>query len=426
MYLEIDDFSWGYFILVAIITFVSFFWIFNRSSRKKLYVIPFIIFFFAYSGAGVAWDGCEKEYLWYYSLWIIFFSITLSIVLGRKKEDSIEGRESVTTSFVIRNADFFIYLYILIALVSLAFSGNLSNLISPPPPDLSGVMDQVASGKGEGGLLYYLKHIVFVFYFVSLYKYRNHLFKLFLFMFLPFYITYANTAYMARSTIMAYLIIYFIAIYYYNPHIRKKIRLFLFIGLPFIIIGLSFYTFIRLGRDVDISAGDSIKLLAYQETHFPNHYTLMKNLPFDWSLFKDYWEWLFTLPLPGFLKDPSKDFFFNAIFTERIYGRMRGTAEFSVSLPGVVGEGIFIFGRYFLVLHAIVLGLFVGTTYRIVKSKYEFFMFLYCSIFSASLIARAGTVSGYPMYLKSLLIYEIIVYWVARKNSHRKKITINS
>lgn len=422
MNLEIESFSWEYFLLSVLLTLLPFFWVKKRSLREKLYLIPFVIFFFAYSGMGVAWQGCKKDYLFYYTIWMCIFSFTVCLSMGKKKYASIEGVNSSHTSGIINYANLFIVAYFLIEFFSLASKGKLMNLVSPPSPDLLGVVEE-GSGGG-GGLLYYLKHIIFIFYFVALYKYRNQIVKLFFLLFLPFYIEYAGSAYMARSTVMAYLIIYVIAIYYYNPQIRRKIRIAVFAGLPILLVGLSFYTFIRLGHEIDISPSDAIGLLVYQETSYPTHFTVMEKMPDNTDLLGDYIQWLLTLPLPGFLKDSSKDYFFNAIFTERLYGVYRGQMGFSVSLPGIVNEGIFIFGNWLYVLHAIILGLFVGITYRLVRYKEEFFLFLYVSIFLASLLARAGTVSAYSVYLKDILVYEIIMLYIL--HSRRKKLSSNN
>ena len=213
---------------------------------------------------------------------------------------------------------------------------------------------------------------------------------------------------------MAYLIIYFVAIYFYNPGYRKRIIRILVIGVPLLAILLSFYTFLRRGAEVDVSVIDAIKLLLFQETSYPAHFVEIKKMTDHSDLFNDYIQWLTTLPLPGFLKDTSKDYFFNAIFTERLYGIVRDTQDFYILLPGVVNEGLFIFGTFLYPLHAIILGIFVGCAYRIVSSKDEFFLFLYISVFLSSLTARAGTVSAYPVYLKDLLIYEILIFMLSR------------
>lgn len=419
MNLEIELFSWGYFFLAGLLTVLPFIWVLKRPLREKVYVLPFAVFFFAYSGVGVAWESCRKDYLIFYTIWMFVFSYTVYFTMGKKKYATIEGVPSSQIGRIIKHADFFIIVYFLIELSTLAMKGKLYNLISPPSPDLLGAIED--SSGGGGGLLYYLNHIIFIFYFVSLYKYRYQVVKLFLLIFLPFYINYVGSGYLARSTIMAYLIIYVIAIYYYNPSLRKKIRLAIFVGMPVLLIGLSFYTFIRMGRDINISAGDAISLLAYQETSYPTHFDLIQAHPEGWGLLGDYFQWLTTLPLPGFLKDSSKDYLFNVIFTEKLFGTYRGQMGFSVALPGIVNEGIFIFGNYLYPIHAIILGLFVGFTYRLVNYKEEFFLFLYVSIFLSSLLARAGTVSAYSVYLKDLLVYEIIIFFMLRgsKPKHR-------
>lgn len=416
MNLVVEGFSWEYFFISIFITIIPFLWLLKKSRRVKLYVLPFVVFFYVYSGLGVSWSSCDKSYLLYYFVWLVFFSITIHMTMGRKKICSMDGIFSSSGERLLRYANHIIVIYFILLLLSLAQEGKLFNLLSPQAPDLAGVMDEVSKGEGGGGLLYYAKHISHIFYMVSLYKYRYKIGKLFILMFLPFYISYAESSYVARSTIMAYLIIYCISIYYYNPSIRRKLRLLFVVGMPVLLIGLSFYTFIRMGREIDISAGDAITLLAYQETKYPTHFTAIQKLPESYKLLYDYFNWLLTLPLPGFLKDSSKDYFFNAIFTETISGVYRGQMGFSVALPGIVNEGLFIFGMNLFWLHAVIVGLFVGISYRIVTRKNEFFLFLYLSVFMASLFARAGSVSAYSIYLKSFLMYEIVTLLISSKN----------
>lgn len=418
----VQKFSWFYFVLSFILTIIPFLWVLKRPIREKLYILPFVVFFFIYSGAGVAWEQCEKSYLFYYFIWMSFFSFTLNAIITKGGKLPTEGVISNNHIFIVKRATFFILLYFLIKLLSLASAGKLHNLIAPPSLDIYSAFD--GSGGDEGkGMLYYLENIVFVFYFVSLYKYRNNVGKLFVFLFFPFYIEYANSGYVARSTIMAFLIIYFVAIYFYNPNLRRKIRLSIIIGLPFLVAFLAFYTYLRRGAEVDISTSDAITLLAYQETSYPIHFLQIQKQPENLDLLKDYSQWLITLPFPGFMKDTSKDYFFNAIFTERLYGIIRGTQGFYILLPGIVNEGLFIFGKWLFPLHAIILAFFVGFAYRIVKYREEFLLFLYISYFLASLFARAGTVSTYPAYLKYLLVYEVFIWFVSLfRTSSKSKI----
>lgn len=418
----VQKFSWFYFVLSFILTILPFLWVFKRPIREKLYILPFVVFFFIYSGAGVAWEQCEKIYLIYYFIWMSCFALTLNVIMKKGGKLPTEGVVSKNHNFILKRASIFIFLFFSIKILSLASAGKLHNLISPPTLDIYSALE---GGGDEGkGLLYYLENIVFIFYFVSLYKYRYNVGKLFGLLFFPFYIEYANSGYVARSTIMAYLIIYFVAIYFYNPNLRRKISFSITIGLPFLVAFLAFYTYFRRGAEVDVSTSDAITLLAYQETSYPIHFLQIQKQPENLNLLEDYFQWLTTLPFPGFMKDTSKDYFFNAIFTERLYGIIRGTQGFYILLPGIVNEGLFIFGKWLFPLHAIILAFFVGFAYRIVRYREEFLLFLYISLFLSSLFARAGTVSTYPTYLKYLLIYEVLIWWVSlcRPSSKNKKV----
>lgn len=415
MNLDIESFNWATLFVTVPITAILFLWLKNCTKREIGYVIPFIVFFYMYSGYGYGWQTCGYNYIFFYTIWMGVFSFSLRLImLGNRTKDrrnalySFKGKQC----FIVESS-FFPLFYLFLCFIPLVTEGKLMNLIHLPELDLKEAF-QGGEAQTEGGLLYYLKNLVYPFYIVSLYKYRHTYIKLFLFLFLPFYFAYAETGGMGRSTLMAYLIIYLIVVYIYHPKIRRKLVLSLLIGFPFLIIALTWYTYARLGQAFNLSFGDSLALLTYQETSYTTHFDAIQRNGFKIDLLSDYIQWLITLPLPGFLKDSSKDYFFNAIFTEQLYGLYRGSADFSVSLPGIVNEGIFIFGNYLFILHAFIMALFVGIMYRCLRYKEELFLFLFCSVFLASLSARAGSVSSYSWYLKGLLIYVVVMYFIRK------------
>lgn len=402
----VERYNWWIFPVILFVTCLPFIWLRRRSTRDKIYVIPFILFFFVYSGYGCGWESCDIRYLFYYFVWMLVFGLTLSFFVNDKNKEQLNYNNSQN---ILIKTDFFPLLYILITLLPLLINGKWHNILSPPTPNLT---EAFHGGESSGGhsYFYYLEHLINPFYIVCLYRYKEKPIKLFFFFLFPFYLSYVNSAYLARSTLMAYFLIYLAIIYIYIPKIRKKLILSCVVAFPLLAFGLSWYTYARLGHAFNLSLYDSISLLLYQETSYTTHFTEIQKLGFNSRLLGDYMNWFLTLPFPGFLKDSSRDYFFNAIFTEKLTGVYRGEMGFSVLLPGVVNEGLFIFGNYLFVFHSFLIAFFVGLTYKLLRYKQEMILLLYCSIFIASLIARAGTVSAYPIYMKDMIMYFLAIY----------------
>lgn len=398
------DFNYYLFLLVIIISCISFLWVRRENKELKIYVIPFAVFITIYAGVGVAWSNTDITYLMYYCVWLVAFSFSLKWIV--KKKNYAINRFSCETSFFEKKGKWFIVSYIFLLLMQLAIEGKLNLLINPPQPDLRSAFD--GTEIGGSGLIYLAKLVIYPFYLASLIRYKDRLFFLLILLFFPFYVQYVESAYIARSGVVAYLLIYLAIIYIYRPALRKRLVVSTLIAIPFFLVALSWYTYARLGMDFSLNLTDAVSELLYQETSYTRHFNLLMAKEWDSSLMYDYFEWLFTLPLPGFLKGSSNDFFFNAIFSERLYGVYRGEMGFSVYLPSVVNESIFIFGPLLYVIHAIILGIFVGIIYRMFKYKEEYILFLYCSIYISSVLARAGTFSIYSIYLKGLLVYFIV------------------
>ena len=407
------EYSFIRFIVVLVITLFVFNWIFKKDITYKLYFLPFVFFFFIYSGAGYGWTSCNTSYLFCYSIYIFVFSITCKVITFKKKRISYR-REFAINELIERNGDKFIIGYLLLCVFDIAITGKLSNLWSPPS-----MTDDFSSfdwNEGRGGaieqLIYYLREIFFIFYILLFYKYRSDTKRLVFFILFPFYVMYAKNAYLARGAVMAFFLIIIVNYCITHPQNTKKVLLGSLLGAPAGLFLLSAYTFIRKGVEFDETFSFAIKLLAYQETCYPLHYNDIMHNGFDTGLFSTYFEWIGTLPLPGFLSPFNSDYAFTARFSEMISGVGRTMDGFNIFLPGIVGEGLYICG-YLFPIHALLLGLIVSFVFRIISTKQESFIVMYYGIYAAFVIARGGTVSMYPFYFKHFIIYCLIIYFLS-------------
>lgn len=417
------SFIWIRFLIVFSVTALSFLWLKRRSSRlEQLYYIFFIVFVFVYSGVGSGWADTPSEYLFKYCVYIFVLGFVCQITIGKDRcnlePSTSEKKKRLLIMRLISNyGRAIILVYILIPLLSLVLAGKVENLISPPSLNLQDALDAGNNGGSKGmvdSILYYVHQLILPFYLLSLYKYKDDILKLSVALIAPLYITFASSGYISRSGTLPFLIIIFLAFYIKYPRYRKKMMIGTMALLPAFLFALSWFTFVRLGKEINISYSDAISLLAYQETSYPEHYVEIQKWPFDGHLLYTYLDWFIKLPLPGFLKSTNLDYAFNAIFTEKLTGATRTDMYFSISLPGLVGEGVFLFGKSFYWIHAIIVGWVISMAYRLVHHKQELFLVLYMCVYASVGFARGGTVSILPFYFKHLIIYLIVIYFVTK------------
>ena len=427
--MDLFDFTfyWWRFVVAALFTILPFLWLKRQKSALiKFYYIVILAFIFVYSGIGAAWRGTPVGYLPKYCIYMTVLGMVCRIVTKGKKKTSLTNdiRYSDTLDFVInRYGKFIVILYVSIPLIRLLVAGKIFNIFSPPSLSLTDAIDGRFDGVVQMGfiesVLYYIQELMLPFYLVCLYQYRNDIGKLSFFILAPFYFNYAFSGYLARSGTMPYILMLYIAFYLSHQKYRKKILVYTIIGIPAVLVFLSWYTFARQGSEFNISYGDAIYLLAQQETNFPMHYAELQHWPFDPKLFVSYINWILTLPLPGFLKSSSFDYSFTAIFSERILGMDRIQSGFNILLPGLIGESIFLFGKTFYWVQAIIVGVIIGFAFKLVHRKQELFLVLYMTFYSGICFARAGTVSMMPFYFKHLIIYILVIYFISHSTKRR-------
>ena len=424
-------FYWIRFFVVLAATIIPFLWLRKRHSKlEKFYFLSVLIMVFIYCGAGAGWSETPTEYLIIYIVYMFVLGVTCHHFIERDKsklnETSEKNNNFVKLERIINKyGKPVIILYILIPLMQLALSGKIHNLISPPSVDLKSALDNVGNASTAfDSLFYYLRQLLLPFYILSLYKYKDQIGKLSFALLFPLYIDFAQGGYLSRSGILPFVIIIYVAFYQKYPRYRKKMVIWTLVLLPVLLFGLSLFTFLRIGSEVNISFGDAIALLTYQETSYPIQYAEYQNWPFDTEVFTSYMDWLVKLPFPGFMKSADVDWRFNAIFTEKLTGTSRFDSDFSVALPGLVGESVFIFGKYFFWVHAILVGWVVSLAFRLVHHKQEFFLVLYMSVYAGVSFARAGTVSILPFYFKHLIIYLLVIYFITQHKPARKVPTV--
>lgn len=423
------SYSWLRFLLITVATIVPFLWVLKRPLPEKLYYLCFILFLWIYAGVGFGWEGCSQGYFLRYLVYMMTLGISCRYANPKKKniKNPNGALNEELSKIVERYGRKVIFFYIFICLLSLAASGSISNLLHPPAADLSSLMGEVAEGKSLSGvqsLLYYIRSIVYIFYLISLYVYRRQLIKFSILLILPSYISFASSGYIGRGEMMMIAITIFILAFINYPQHRKKFVVGTIVAVPLVILFLFWYSMYRIGNVVDISSikiSDAVAMLSYQETSYPLHYVEVSKWSQDSHLSSSYLGWLVNLPLPGFLKLGHGDYAFNLIFSERLLGIYRGANGFYVKLPGIVNEGLFIFGPYLYFIHAVILGIIISKVFRSIRYDFELVLLIHLAFNVAFQLGRAGTTASgvFPFYFKHLLIYLLVRYYLERRIKQR-------
>ena len=239
--------------------------------------------------------------------------------------------------------------------------------------------------------------------------------KVILFIFIIYYIGYCGNAYIGRGAILAVLLFIAVYLYHYFPKIRRGVVVTTVSLIPLIVIFFVSYISLRLGLSVDnLSFSDSLNSLVESESYY---YSYFDDISGRATYLFNYIVWFITLPLPGFLKVFDINMNFNALFTAHVTGASLSDVE-SIALPGLVNESIFIFGKYFFFLHAILLAWVISMFYNSLhKSESNFFVILNSMITLCLFLPRGGTSGPYSGVIKILFIFFLFYIFRSKKTT---------
>jgi len=408
--------------LIIVFSIIIFIWIFRlKTFNSKIFFSLFLLAFLTYSGIGGGLKGINEHYFTYYAIYAVFLSIGLFIGKGREEK---YNRNKQTKERLIKIINKYgktiIIVFFLIKLVQLIYPQLLLHrLIFPPAPDLTSTFLERFETKELTffeSISYYLVGILTPFFFLSLYKYKEKPLPLiFILLAIP-YLDYCRIGYIGRANILLYLFVISLALYKFKPKLRIPLVISFSILLPTLIIFMANYTYIRLGETPSIkNTFVALEALFYSESYYPLWFGTIYNEPFEINNLTTYLKWLFTLPIPGFLKANA------GLKGDEIAGLLLGVEPgkrgFYIVLPGLVGESVYYFGKYLFWIHSLLTGLLVGYVYRLLNRYDQMNILLFYATFQLTyFINRAGTGSGFPLILKVLLTFFIIIYLYSRYN----------
>ena len=402
-------------IILLIVTFASFWWVFSYKDKLlRAIIVLFLLFFYMYCGFGVVYsDKTCADYELTYVIYVI--TLSLSFIFFLKKNIGIKSTNRITR-FSFRWATVIVFFYLFIKILPLIEEGKLINLISPPPPLLNDmVADTDFSESLVSSISQTIDNFVCLFYYIALYKYVKNPVLLSVLILLPVYIGFCSSGYISRSGLLFFIAIIYFTLYYFYPKTRKWLIAIVFLVVPSALIYFVQFESIRLGEvATSISIGDAIEHLLRAESSYVSWYDDIANIGGEYVF--NYLYWLITLPLPGFLKPLDINMNINALFTADVFNIPLSSIT-TIALPGLVNEGVFVFGRYLFPLHAIIFSFIFTYSYlSLRRNQQNFVALMFLTLNFALITSRAGT-NFYSIAVKMMFVIWIFNVLLNNKKS---------
>ena len=304
---------------------------------------------------------------------------------------------------------------------------KLHLLLKPPMPDVASWLEEASTVNRSfiEAVIYYMSNLFMPFFYLSLYKFNDNKKIIALVLAANLYIFYCANGNIGRSSILVAVLILMIA-NLQDTSIKHRKRALLYSGGIMMVFLVLFYLYslIRKGDDIlglEFSLSDMLFILFNQEIGYPMWFDYyVDNI--DYSRTKDYFQWFFLLPLPGFLKFGVGNFQLNRIFTYEVLGITEADKGFSIILPGLLGESYFIFGPTFFLIAAAGYAFIVAKVFNFLSSNEKLtYLLLFYAVGLSFDISRGGTISVYPEIVKHLLIFIIVLYCIKKTKVNCKR-----
>lgn len=410
------------FFTVGITLFCCLFIVRHSDWKRSFYYGLFYFFVLFYSGIGGCLSDTNPRYQIYYYVYIVGFTFFTFLFLKKRtiKTNSF-ARITRLNMFQEKYASTFIFLYITLGIMDLMYPVNrLSLLINPPMPDIQNRLSYYSDAASYTSFFSLIKLLLSPFFFWGLYKYRAKFLKLSGIMLFNSYLSYCADSYISRGSLLITLSVIFFTYYFsVTPKKQKELLFGATIAFPFLIIFFVIYSYIRVGQTAaGITFSGAFTMIFQQEIDSPLLFDSYINSA--GNLIQEYFEWIFLLPLPSSLKMGYGGSLFNELFTNVALDSYNWQTGFSIALPGIVGEAIFIFNNYLLV-HAFILSFVLCFIYKFISSDERYLvLYLYISMRVAQGLPRGGTQGLFSYFAKSILVFMIISYFIS-KISYIKK-----
>lgn len=401
-----------------------------RGSLQRTMLLGLLIGLLFYSGIGGADVSVPSSYI--ASYFIFFVAVIAGFRVARPvlfPASQAMGR-LLPPAFVnidkIRKWRYVIVAYILLSFFPLIWPEfKLQNLISLEVPDLGSLFlrEFVREPDVLTRLFGYLHLLLTPFFYVALYRLRFQLWWVIALFALLIYVEYSVNAYIGRSSIMQYIGVFGLSMWWLRPEYRHKIYIFGVVALPLLLYGFYIYQVIRIGGVVgDISLLSAVLGVLEIELGFPKDVGVPIIESAKHVDLASYFTWILTLPIPKVLTGPIIGARINYEISEIVLGTPTGTDGWYVVLPGLVAESIYIYGRYFFWLHGFFVGALAMLMARIMeRSPQMLFLQMNVVLLFAYVLNRAGIGAVLPLLVNQFLMFYILLLIVASRERRRRR-----
>ena len=395
----------------------------NEFERQFLYFGAAGVF--VWSGVGGTLQMVGWKYMGLFSIFflVLFGSFTLTLVILNKRIKPIqffEGEGLISE----RLWQGFIIFFLFFSLFPLVYPDfQLTRLINPPSPDMQQRTEETLKETGDTMpeiLYYYTSVLLFPFFLFSLAFLGRRWWIVIPAVFFYYYIRYCVAEYLPRHEIGLMLIMLFL--YLWNQRIfpRHYLAASCMFALPLLLLFFNAYTKLRQGIGLEIDLNlyavlESVFTLFYQETFYPILVNdLMESTHANEIL--RYLKWIVSLPIPQTLTESWDYLKINHEFTELVTGKIYGQTTTHVFLPGLFGEGMFIYGGKFFWVHSCTVGILIGGTCFLMKSERRLFFLMTFFQLQVLILARGGISLILILVVNYFLLFWPFLFFLIRRS----------
>jgi hypothetical protein len=357
----------------------------------------FVLFFFLYSGVGMADERVRGlrfigHYVVYASLFVIFFILVTRV----RTSDISTGAPEFFSRIIINRATRRLILgtYLSALLIPLTFPEfRLNELVTPPALDFVGVFsdDEQANTGGSSAISRYISIVFFSPAMLALGTLRRQWLFVGLYLTACMYIEYVNNAYISRSSILLYFGLYFS---YLVIQYRHRLRLILAIAsltCATAAFGAAYFLTYRLGIEVDqfpiaelMGKMVDVELNFARDAGAPLYESGVRGSVWEYII------WILTLPIPKIIFGRLVDLRINENIAMTLTGLAPGDIGFTVPLPGALFASIYSLGNLFWI-EPVLMGCLAGISYRIVSAyRNSYLLKAFIAIVCSYFLNRSG------------------------------------
>lgn len=376
-------------------------------------------------------DYDNSEYFVAYLLFIIALNLPVIMCIAKKKNNKNNKYINKINKTLENNQKLFNFMGIIAIFIQFIFliypENKLINLFYGIfnygyDPNFS-MKNKMIRENTVYNILTIIKTALLPYFFILIYNLRQKPIKAISIYILYYYLDYAKSLYMGRSTLMTILLVLWVFIYI-EKIISKKTWIILSIGICFfLIIIIVIIPQIRLHNTFDLNYKNimsSINNIIQEEANTQKHLKVCEEISKEISYPKMIMATI-TAPLPFI----DIDFPVLAYkFTEKLLGISYGDAGYYIMLPCAFGESIMVLGKYSSWIYILVFSILMCFVYRNLK-KIPYLKYWLLYILLEYVKCFRGSIQSFILNIWNTIfascIFFLILYCLPTKKKDEQK-----